>query len=473
MADSATTQEPYEQSFHWEPQPRAQSLVDEFIDAFLARCPRSKALAERMLETTSTRFLDWIDFIRVPDDAGTVSRLEDVGFTHRPEPGAPKRYIHEGAIFPQVLLGDSGTRAVGLKVDWISDFFATWGVAPETPIHGEPLSQVRWGVAWTGEGTELLAVERHGGVGFTEAAADPARAVAALRHLETFRRRRRDWPTEQEGFEHAHALIDAAIAEMSRGEAEGHRGVDFVCDLFFHAERDYWQRRNRAARWQKARQDALGLGWANHDHHTFRCSRECFTGLIGVLEKLGFHCRERFYAGEEAGWGAQVLEQPATGIVVFADVDLSAEEITGDFAHTPLGERKELGTVGLWCGLHGESALTAGMHHLECEFDHARLTRDLEAAGHKVMAPFTNFDFLRQAFTEGEVWRVQEKRIARLLETGRITEEEAARFRDRGAVGSHLENLERNDGYKGFNQQGVSDIIARTDARKATYEPVG
>jgi hypothetical protein len=36
-----------------------------------------------------------------------------------------------------------------------------------------------------------------------------------------------------------------------------------------------------------------------------------------------------------------------------------------------------------------------------------------------------------------------------------------------GAIGSHLENLERNDGYKGFNQTGVSDIIARTDPRKA------
>jgi hypothetical protein len=34
-------------------------------------------------------------------------------------------------------------------------------------------------------------------------------------------------------------------------------------------------------------------------------------------------------------------------------------------------------------------------------------------------------------------------------------------------LGSHLEILERNDGYKGFNQTGVSDIIARTDPRKS------
>ena len=37
------------------------------------------------------------------------------------------------------------------------------------------------------------------------------------------------------------------------------------------------------------------------------------------------------------------------------------------------------------------------------------------------------------------------------------------------ALGSHLENLERNDGFKGFNQQGVSDIIARTDPRRQLH----
>ena len=35
-----------------------------------------------------------------------------------------------------------------------------------------------------------------------------------------------------------------------------------------------------------------------------------------------------------------------------------------------------------------------------------------------------------------------------------------------GAIGSHLENLERNEGFKGFNQTGVSEIIAATDPRK-------
>src|SRR5262249_7401753 len=152
--------------------------------------------------------------------------------------------------------------------------------------------------------------------------------------------------------------------------------------------------RNRAARVQKSRQDALGLGWANHDHHTYRSSREQFAPMIRVLEELGFECRERFYAGKEAGWGAQVLEQPNSGVVIFADVDLSPEEVTGDFAHDPLPDRAELGTVGLWCKLHGEAFLQAGMHHLECRFAFDTVREQLQKLGVESMKPFTDFPYL-------------------------------------------------------------------------------
>src|SRR5690606_17965742 len=119
----------------------------------------------------------------------------------------------------------------------------------------------------------------------------------------------------------------------------------------FEVERDYWQRRNRAGQLQKARQDRFGLGWANHDHHTFRSSRACFKPLMDILYAFGFVKRERFHAGHEAGWGAQVLEQPGCGLVVFADVDLSPEELAVDFSSEPLPAWNRVGTVGLWCGL--------------------------------------------------------------------------------------------------------------------------
>jgi hypothetical protein len=181
---------------------------------------------------------------------------------------------------------------------------------------------------------------------------------------------------------------------------------------------------------------------------------------------MGFHCRERFYAGREAGWGAQVLEQPQARVVIFADVDLSPEEVAGDFAHDTLAERNQLGTVGLWCELHGEAFLEAGMHHLECQFDFDAARQQLARHGIETMAPFTDFPHLKQAFTAGEVWPVEPWRIERLQAAGRITTEQADRFRREGALGSHLEILERNDGYKGFNQTGISEIITRTDPRR-------
>ena len=161
-----------------------------------------------------------------------------------------------------------------------------------------------------------------------------------------------------------------------------------------------------------------------------------------------------------------MLEQPVAGIIIFADVDLSPDELFEDFAHEGLAPREQLGTVGLWCALHGEAFLEAGMHHLECQFDFDPLKEQLEAKeAIKVMKPFTNFPYLRQAFTEGEIWPVRPERIDGCLMPGRITAEQATRFREKGAIGSHLENLERNQGFKGFNQTGVSEIIARTDPR--------
>lgn len=452
------------QQFQWKPQPRAQALVNSIVEDFLSRCPGAADLARRMRHETGTRFGDWIDSIHVQRSADLRSRLGAVGFERRAAPGAPDCYVHPGGIFPAIVLESAAMSKVAIKVDSVVDFLAAWNITDEHPIEGEPLGRMRRALAFRGKGAVMLVVERHGYRGFTAPETEEARVIRTLKHREAFRRRTRDWDEDDIGYDHTEQLIDAAVEDL---------GVDLACDLFFAAEREYWQRRNRAAQVQKARQDRLGLGWANHDHHTYRSSRQCFTRLIGVLERLGFRCRERFYAGREAGWGAQVLEQPACGIVIFADVDLSAEEVQGDFAHEGLEPRRELGTVGLWCGLHGEAMLQAGMHHLECVFDFESLRSQLEAAHVETMEPFTNFPYLRQAFTVGERWKVAEKRIERLLSAGQITPAQAAVFRAQGAIGSHLENLERNDGFKGFNQHGVSQIISKTDPRKQAGELIG
>jgi hypothetical protein len=106
------------------------------------------------------------------------------------------------------------------------------------------------------------------------------------------------------------------------------------------------------------------------------------------------------------------------------------------------------------------------MHHLEAQFDFDALRDALQAeAGIATMKPFSDFPFLRQAFTQGETWPVRRERADRALAAGWIDAEQHARFLAEGALGSHLENLQRREGYKGFNQQAVSTIIAATDPR--------
>jgi hypothetical protein len=84
-----------------------------------------------------------------------------------------------------------------------------------------------------------------------------------------------------------------------------------------------------------------------------------------------------------------------------------------------------------------------------------------------MMKPFSDFDFLRQAFTEGERWPVPPDRLNALRSQGFITADQYAQFKRDGALGSHLENLQRHGGFKGFNQKSVSVVIAATDPRTA------
>ncbi|MCL4220176.1 MAG: hypothetical protein KJZ65_02280 [Phycisphaerales bacterium] len=442
--------------FDWKPQPAGQAIVDALIEGCVSDCAALAELGERMKHECGTKLGDWVDFIETPVDGGLEARLLDAGFEPLEVEGQERAWEHRGAMFPVIVAGDVGLRKIGVKVDSVADFAAAHVIPNARRIEGVPWGPVRLLHAYDGEGVEVMAVERHGSRGFVPGT-DAHRTVRALHHFECLRRReRRLGRDEAKAFDWLETLIDRSIADI---------GVDATCDIFFFAEREFWQRRNTAARVQKARQDLLGLGWANHDHHTYRSSRAWFWRLVRVLEKLGFQKRERFYAGAEAGWGAQVLEQPVCRITVFADVDLSPEELAGDFTGGPLPERRELGTVGLWCALHGESMLTAGMHHLECQFDFDALRDQLAGHGVKMMDPFTNMPVLRQAFTEGERWSVDEDRVRLLREKGLITAAQADGFLTNGAVGSHLENLERRDGYKGFNQKGVSDIILRTDPR--------
>ena len=444
--------------FDWPLAHEAETLLRRRMDSFLAANSFARELAARMQSETGTDFFEWMDHLVL--DPSEESSLIAAGFVEDSSSETPKGervFEQPRATLPRVLLrrGKTNPSTIALRPEFVAEFVASHHLTHT--IEGEPCSRYRRVLVSEENGTRLEAVERRAYRGFVPAKLKSNELRNVVQARELWKTRPRRFLNDVDGFKVARKILKNSFELVGR---------DLSCQFFFEAERAYWENRNRAGRLQKHRQDQLGLGWGNHDHHTFRCSREHFVDLIDILVKLGFEKRERYYAGAEAGWGAQISEQWVTGIVVFADVDLQPDETHIDFSRLKLPPAPRLGTVGLWTGLHGESFLQAGMHHLEARFEFDLLREQLLQNGVSVMKSFSDFDFLRQAFTEGERWPVRRERAERLLADGLITREQCDQFIREGAIGSHLENLQRHGGFKGFNQKSVSVVIAATDPRR-------
>ena len=446
-------------AFDWPLAFSAEELLRKWINSFLQHHSWARQLSERLQQETGTDLFEWVDYLTISERE--LFELREVRFF--PEKvkalAGVEVWFHPQAMLPRVAVMPDGSRngvpaRLAIRTESLVDFIAAHDLPAE--IRDRFGSRLRRASIAIENGLEFLAVERLGWRHFVSSEPVPGFVTSIIAAQELWRTRHRNLANDCDAIKLAFELQGKAIELV---------GPDVACELFFAEERHYWEKRNRAGQIQKRRQDRLGLGWGNHDHHTFRCSRQFFADLIRFLLNFGFTKRERYYAGAEAGWGAQILEHYPTGITVFADVDLMPEETEIDFSQQALPEAPRLRTVGLWCGLHGDSFLQAGMHHLEARFEFAALRDQLAGEGVSTMKPFSDFEFLKQAFTEGERWPVASNRVQRLLDRGLITVEQAETFRCTGAVGSHLENLQRKGGFKGFNQKSVSVIIEATDPR--------
>lgn len=442
-------------AFQWECQPQAESLILELVHQASQRNADIAKLSEDLLHQTNTRLFDWLDYVFAEESDSLLNNLQAAGFVQQGN-GFERLFAHPGAQLPRIVLHSSnGSKlGIGVSVDSIADFLMTRG--EKRLIEGSEFGNFRRCQYSVKQGIAFWVIERKGTLSLQPSQEDPERIYRYCQALEKWTIRPRPLFDEDQAMQETIQLAQQLVEDIGQ-----HRAAWTVLE----GERRYWQVRNTAGQIQKNRQDRLGMGWANHDHHTFRSSRRRFNQLVHLFEILGFHCRERFYAGEEAGWGAQIMENPVCRLVLFLDVDLASGEIAKDFAHEPLIELDQLGTIGLWCALHGDSILKAGMHHLEAQFMFEELTQDLAQKGIKMMAPFSSFPYLKQAFTTGENWLVDPKRVWPLVKQGKMTAEQGERFISHGAIGSHLENLQRREGYKGFNQKNVSIIIKKTDPR--------
>src|SRR5207244_5799837 len=106
------------------------------------------------------------------------------------------------------------------------------------------------------------------------------------------------------------------------------------------------------------------------------------------------------------------------------------------------------------------------MAHLDSTLDQRVLGEQLPKGDINSVERSSDFPFLKQAFTEGERWPVRRERLEKLRAQKLITDEQFQEFASNGAIGSHLENLQRKGGFKGFNQHAVSLIFSETDPRK-------
>lgn len=426
-----------------------ESQMCDFASANLAvaemaeRCRRSGVDIHTLVD-------HWV----LPPEAISTAELLTLGFARVAE-GNDAVWEHPQARLPRIRLGAGGASPrLALATEDVALFLEKNALTPFS-TEGDRDSSYEVATCPLSHG-ELQIIARRGDRGFGPGALDDDQRRELTDVRGAFENRLRSGAESE--------VIDET-ARIYR-EAVGKVGPWRAVEEFFAAERVYYMARNSAARWQYAQQQMLGIGWANHDHHTYRSSRDGFRDLMSLWRLMGFAFRERFYAGAEAGWGAQILEHPVCRIILFCDVDIAPEELEIDYARVQLETRDALGTIGLWCGLHGSSIAQAGMHHLECEFDFPAAQAVFEAAGFAVMAPFTDMPTLKQAFTLPEMWRVDEARLQALVRRGAISDIAAEKFREAGANGSHVEILQRWDGFKGFNKTGVSAIIRDTDARR-------
>lgn len=438
----------------WKIEPNADGILKGLVDMFLSGNRYARDLSRKIEGSTSTRFADWIDHIRADEGRVDVQALVGSGWS---KTGSDDITVlrSSSSIIPPILVGGPQGMDLAISVENIDEFARVNSL--KAPIDGERLAPCRTMDVRKEGDLMLKAVERRGDSGFSMRESDDLNLYQGA--IVGLLKRRRDHPDPDDGIKELQGTFDELLKEIS-----GPR----LADAFFRAERQYWLHRNPDGAFQRSRQDRIGLGLSNTDHHTYRCSRERFGRSLKLLRSLGMVRRETFRAGEEAGWGAQVMEHPITGSVVFADVDMGPEESVEDVISGGGKGTDRPGTVGLWVEIHGESVMEAGLHHVAVRSSFLRMRADLKKEGIDSMDPFSDLPHLRQCFTKAARWGLSGMKCRSLADAGIIDRPTFERFLSSGVPGSHMEIIERNFGYKGFNQGAVSDIIRGTDPR--TYD---
>jgi len=431
--------------YNWTLHTDAWNWILMQIDSFSKSNPSISTFEAVLNSRTGTRLIDFTDHLVMEETQELIEMLKRFGYSYQKD---GKAWVHSGAFLPAIITVPSPGEIIGLaiKVDDVGEFLETWNL--DLPIEGSMCSRLRRCKISTTGNVAFWVIERRSTQFFEPVVEDRGFLEMYFNFLQYWENRPRFQEDKRKQLEELFDIVGDPIRFL---------GTDITTYLFFEAERRYWLSRNTFAQHYKSLADSIGVGLANHDHHTFRSSRQYFHYLIGFFDILGFKCRERFYY-PEAGWGSQVMENPNTGITLFLDVDLKPEELEIDFIDTPLDEMESFGIIDLWCGLHGDSLTGPGLHHLALRTGVEPFNARLAKHNIPVMIPFNRLPFLWQAFSHGERWKITKEQVRELLKRNLITGEKANMFIQNGVAGSHIEMLQRQDGYKGFKQEEILPI---------------
>lgn len=399
------------------PRAAAPALARLLFQRAMAASPEAQLLDRRLRTACAVRLKDIVDHIRCPPDpmfAASGWRRHGATLLRAPHPTLPD--VVEDAEF-----------AIALRVECVERFLAASGI--EARIEGAQHGPYRSARIFRSRDASFHVVERHGWAAHAVPALGERKLRRARLHQQIFRTRRRQFQSEARAIAHTLRLAEAAAADL---------GGAWAGALFLRAEREYWLARCLPALGQHQRQIAAGLGWCSVSHHAYACSREHFADTLRLLETLGHRRMSLVRSHDGANWGAELLDASATAAAPYTllCLDLAAHEHTLKGAEAGLSPLTWLGPPGLWCGLHGESLLEAGLCCVSAAYDLSALPHDVDTAAQSARARL-------RAAMHGEHQAVDPRRVATLERARYIPRPQAEMHSLYGAVGAQFEAFQR------------------------------
>ncbi len=392
----------------------AHALVRLLLQRALA-APEAQRLDRRLRVACSVRLRDMVDHIRhrpaaIFADLGW--RRQEAPLWRAPHPALPD------------VVEDAGFTVV-LRVACIDRFLAAIG--SEARIEGASHGPYRYASIFKAGDVGFAVAERHGWIGHEPPILGERKLRRARLHQQIFRTRRRQFQSGPRAIAHTMRLAEAAATDL---------GGPWAGALFLRAEREYWVARCAPALRQHQRQLAAGVGWCTVSHHAYACSRESFADTRRILETLGHAGAGLVRPHHDANWGGQIMDASATGAAPYTMlcVDLAAHEHTLGEAGAGLSPLTWLGPPGVWCGLHGESLLEAGLCCVSAAYDIEALSDARHRAGKG--GP-------RRTTLHDEHRAVDPRRVAVLERARYISRPQAEIHSTVGAVGAQFEVLQR------------------------------